>query len=115
MKTDLALARQEITALREERDKLKDAVRRQLGQQLDQVGTGELVARIDELSRQNAELTAERDELTRGKAEWEEKLADAQGEHQPGCPRSRMSPVIGRSRFPPPRGNALTEHLVTIL
>ncbi|MFD9607531.1 hypothetical protein [Streptomyces sp. NPDC059970] len=66
MKTDLALARQEITALREERDKLKDAVRRQLGQQLDQVGTGELAARIDELSRQNAELTAERDALTRG-------------------------------------------------
>jgi hypothetical protein len=54
LKTDLALARQEITALREERDKLKDAVRRQLGQQLDQVGTGKLVARIDELSRQNA-------------------------------------------------------------
>ncbi|WP_327277723.1 hypothetical protein OG609_43160 [Streptomyces sp. NBC_01224] len=78
MKTDLALARQEITALREERDKLKDAVRRQLGQQLDQVGTGELAARIDELSRQNAELTAERDALTRGNAEWEEKLAEAE-------------------------------------
>ncbi|MER5356866.1 DUF6262 family protein [Streptomyces sp. NPDC002785] len=78
LKTDLALARQEISALREERDKLKDAVRRQLGQQLDQVGTGELVARIDELSRQNAELTAEREALTRGKAEWEEKLAEAE-------------------------------------
>ncbi|MET9661486.1 DUF6262 family protein [Streptomyces sp. NPDC006510] len=78
LKTDLALARQEITALREEQDKLKDAVRRQLGQQLDQVGTGELVARIDELSRQNAEPTAERDALTRGKAEWEEKLAEAE-------------------------------------
>jgi chromosome segregation ATPase len=78
LKTDLALVRQEISALREERDKLKDAVRRQLGQQLDQVGTGELVARIDELSRQNAELTAERDALTRGKAAWEEKLAEAE-------------------------------------
>ena len=77
LKTDLALARQEIAALREERDKLKDAVRRQLGQQLDQVGAGELVARIDELSRQNVELAAERDALARGKAEWEEKLAEA--------------------------------------
>lgn len=73
LKTDLAPARQEITTLREGRDKLKDAVRRQLGQRLDQIGTGELVARIGEFSRQNAEPTAERDALTRGKAEWEER------------------------------------------
>jgi hypothetical protein len=54
---------------------------RQLGaaqQQLDQVGTGELVARIDEPSRQNVELTAERDALARGKAKWEETLAEAE-------------------------------------
>jgi chromosome segregation ATPase len=99
LKTDLALARQEITALREERDKLKDAVRRQLGQQLDQVGTGELVARIDELSRQNAELTAERDTLTRGKAEWEEKLAEA--EEDRNAPRASLRRMMRRENANP--------------
>ncbi|MFF5212267.1 hypothetical protein [Streptosporangium sp. NPDC000396] len=39
LKTDLELARQEIAALRGERNKLKEALRRQLGQQLDRLAS----------------------------------------------------------------------------
>ncbi|MET7903376.1 DUF6262 family protein [Streptomyces sp. NPDC005355] len=78
LRTDLELARQEITALRSERDKLKEALRRQLGQQLDQVAAGDLVARIEELSRQNQDLTAERDALKRQKTNAEAKLEEAE-------------------------------------
>ncbi|WP_406341291.1 DUF6262 family protein [Streptomyces sp. NBC_01578] len=45
LKTDLALARQEITSLRTDRDKLTDALRRQLGQQLDQAPSQDLITR----------------------------------------------------------------------
>jgi chromosome segregation ATPase len=65
-------ARQEITALHGERDKLKEALRRQPGQRLD------LVARAEELSRQNQDLTAERGTLLREKASAEAKLEKAE-------------------------------------
>ncbi|WP_328459579.1 hypothetical protein [Streptomyces sp. NBC_00448] len=74
---------------------------RQLGQQLDQVGTGELGARIDELSRQNAELTAERDALTRGKAEWEEKLAEAEAEADRDAARASLRRMRRRENTNP--------------
>lgn len=60
LKTDLQLARQEITALRSEPDRLNEVLRRQLRQQLEQGAAGDLVAWIDELVRQNQELSAER-------------------------------------------------------
>ncbi|MEV7929011.1 DUF6262 family protein [Kitasatospora sp. NPDC088779] len=78
LKTDLELARQEITALRGERDRLKGALRRQLGQQLDQAAAGDLVARIEELTQQNEALTVERDTLRRENAMLAEKLEEAE-------------------------------------
>jgi hypothetical protein len=54
--TDLELARAELRALREERDRLKAAVQRSLGQQVDQAGHAELVTRINELTAANREL-----------------------------------------------------------
>lgn len=78
LKTDLKLARQEITALRGERDKLKDALRRQLDQQLDQTAAGDLVARIDELTRQYQLLATERDALRRENSELAQKLEEAE-------------------------------------
>ncbi|MEU1516182.1 hypothetical protein ABZ490_29275 [Streptomyces sp. NPDC005811] len=67
---DLELARGEIRTLREERDHLKGVVRRNLGQQLDQAGTGDLIKRVNELLAANqrledqpATVTAVRDEL----------------------------------------------------
>lgn len=76
--TDLELSKQQVSALRTERDQLKAALQRQLGHQLDQVGAADLVARVDELTRQHEELTAERDALRRDKAVLEEQLAEAE-------------------------------------
>lgn len=77
LQTDLELSKQQMTALRAERDQLKAALQRQLGQQLDQVGAADLVARVDELIRQNNALIGERDTLVQEKAELEERLAEA--------------------------------------
>lgn len=67
---DLELARGEIRTLREERDHLKGVVRRSLGQQFDQAGTGDLITRVNELLAANrrledqlATVIAVRDEL----------------------------------------------------
>jgi outer membrane protein TolC len=58
LKTDLALARAEITKLRAERHQHQQQLRRALGAQLDSIARTDLAARVDELTRANAELTA---------------------------------------------------------
>ncbi|MFJ2812627.1 DUF6262 family protein [Streptomyces sp. NPDC087294] len=92
LKTDLELARQEIALLRIERGKLKGALQRQLGQQLDQVAAGDLIARINELTQQNERLVAERDVLERTNAELEAKLAEA--EEDLGAARTSLRRMI---------------------
>ncbi len=52
LKSDLAMAREEINSLRDERDRLREAVRGQLGQQLDQVSNRHLIDRITELTEE---------------------------------------------------------------
>lgn len=56
LRTDLELARQEIKELRADRDRLRDGMRLQLGQQLDAISTKDLATRIDELTRHNQQL-----------------------------------------------------------
>lgn len=56
LKSDLMMAREEITTLRQERDRLREAVRQQLGQQLDQVSNRQLTDRITELTNANRRL-----------------------------------------------------------
>jgi chromosome segregation ATPase len=56
LRTDLELARQEIRDLRAERDKLRDGISRQLGQQLDATSSRDLATRIGELTRHNQQL-----------------------------------------------------------
>ncbi|WJV51741.1 DUF6262 family protein [Streptomyces flavofungini] len=82
--TDLALVREENKALREERDRLKKAVQRSLGAQLDQTGTRELTTRVNELlaavertALERDEIRAERDALQRKLTETEDDLAAA--------------------------------------
>jgi hypothetical protein len=94
LKTDPELARQEITALRGERNKLKDALRRQLGQQLDQAAAGDSVAHVDELTRQNQQLTTERDALKRENTELAEKLEET--EEDLGAARTSLREMIRR-------------------
>lgn len=68
LKTDLALARQQIKELRAERDKLRDRLRLQLGAELDQQDSSTLVATMDELSRERDELSRQ---LSHAKADNE--------------------------------------------
>lgn len=80
MATDLALARADAKALREERDRLRQAVQRGLGAQLDRSGTKELTGRVGELQ---AEVQRVKDELAKVRAEntaLRSELADAQDE-----------------------------------
>ena len=64
--TDLALARQQIKELREERDKLRDRLRLQLGAELEQHDNSGLVETIDQLSRERDDLSRQ---LTQAKAD----------------------------------------------
>lgn len=57
LRTDLAIAREEIARLRADNTKLRHNTQRILGQQLDQVTNGELLARVDELVAENNSLT----------------------------------------------------------
>lgn len=56
LKTDLALAQQQIKELREERNRLRERLRLQLGTELNHTDTSELTARVEELNRANAAL-----------------------------------------------------------
>lgn len=84
LRTDLALAREEIKDLRAERDKLRNHLRQQLGRQLDLLTRRELVTRIDELTQHNQRLsdqhrqaTADNDQLRSRVVELEDGLAAA--------------------------------------
>ncbi|MBL3805911.1 DUF6262 family protein [Streptomyces sp. BRB081] len=92
LKTDLELARQEISSLRTERDKLKGALQRQFGQQLDQVAAGDLITRINELTQQNERLIAERDALERERGDLEARLAET--EENLGAARTSLRRMI---------------------
>lgn len=84
LRVDLELARQEIRDLRAERDKLRDGLRHQLGNQLEAVAAKDLIARTDELTRHNQHLadqaqqaTAHNDSLHTRVTELETDLAAA--------------------------------------
>jgi hypothetical protein len=61
LRTDLALAREEIRRLRAEHSKLRDRLRLQLGAELDGPDTSALIARVADLETLTRTLTAERD------------------------------------------------------
>lgn len=61
LRTDLALARDEIRRLRAERDKLRSRLRLQLGAEIDGPDRAELITRVAELESHARELLADRD------------------------------------------------------
>lgn len=84
LRTDLALARDEIKRLRTQVEELRGNLRRALGNQLDDLNRTDLVARVDELVGHNTRLLAEthqlrtsNDVLTTAVAELEGDLAAA--------------------------------------
>lgn len=61
LRTDLAIARQEIKRLRSERDKLRQRLRLQLGAEIEGPERAELITRVADLEAVNHQLVAERD------------------------------------------------------
>lgn len=59
LRTDFAIAREEIKRLRADNEKLRRNAQRLLGQQLDQVNAAELIARVDVLVNENRRLACE--------------------------------------------------------
>jgi len=64
LRTDLALARDEIRRLRAEQDKLRHRLRLQLGAEIDGPDPTELITRVTQLESQIRQLLAERDART---------------------------------------------------
>lgn len=86
-------------ALREERDRLKAAVQRGLGQQVGQASPAELVSRIDELTAANQELA---DKLARAEAD-RDGLQSALTEAQDDLIATRQDPAQHDARSEPLR------------
>jgi uncharacterized coiled-coil protein SlyX len=63
LRTDLALARQEISVLRREREDLRASLRQALGRQLNNLSTAPLVDRLNRLAGELAEARASNTEL----------------------------------------------------
>ncbi|MGH9011286.1 MAG: DUF6262 family protein [Acidimicrobiia bacterium] len=61
LKTDLAVAREEIRRLRAEQDKLRQRLRLHLGAEIEGPDRAELIARVADLEAVNRQLVAERD------------------------------------------------------
>lgn len=83
-KVEQQLLQQDNRRLREEIERLKAAVRRHLGQQLDQFGAADLSTRVDELTADNQRLQTDLDkaqtlviDLTRQLTEADDDLAAA--------------------------------------
>ncbi|MFD4540032.1 hypothetical protein [Streptomyces bauhiniae] len=77
-KPEKQLLQEDNRRLREEVGRLKAAVRRSLGQQLDQFGAADLGTRIDELTTKNQGLQAERDDAVARVKTLTEQLSEIQ-------------------------------------
>jgi hypothetical protein len=76
--TDLELARADNTQLRAERDRLKAALQRHLGDQLDQLSNQSLVERVDELTQHNQRLAEETGRLREDNATLRRRLDEVE-------------------------------------
>lgn len=77
LRTDLALARQEISGLRREREDLRASLRQALGRQLNNLSTAPLVERLNRLAGELAEARASNTELNLQVAALQDDLAAA--------------------------------------
>lgn len=78
LRTDLELARQDNRTLRSEIARLTQALREQLGQQLDHQNTGDLRRRIEELLDANRELQSVNAELAQDNHTLQDQLTETQ-------------------------------------
>ncbi|MFI5977800.1 hypothetical protein [Streptomyces sp. NPDC051452] len=80
LRMELDLAHHEIRQLRTDRDRLKTAVRHQLGQQLDTLTAGNLTARVDELTQSNKQLTNQLRQATAENTILQQRLTAAEAD-----------------------------------
>lgn len=78
LRTDIELLRQENGALRRERDKLKNALRRQFGQQIDYAAVADVASRVQELSARNQELITANERLTQDNTDLLSRLTETE-------------------------------------
>jgi FtsZ-binding cell division protein ZapB len=78
--TDLQLARAETSKLRSERDQLKTALQRQLGDQLDRLSQQSLIDRVDELTGQNQQLTTENERIQQDNEALRHQMAELESD-----------------------------------
>ncbi|MEU4063758.1 DUF6262 family protein [Streptomyces wedmorensis] len=78
LRTDLALAREEIKDLKRERDRLLNRVRLSLGAELDGVDQSELIQRVQQLERRNTDLNEELSEARKRIAALEGRLRETE-------------------------------------
>jgi chromosome segregation ATPase len=98
LRTDLELARAEITTLRTERDLLNLALRRRLGQDLDTLSTAELSTRVAELTRHNQQLTEHNHSLTSDNTALHAKVVEL--ENDLGAVRTSLRRMIREQNTP---------------
>ncbi|MEV8597356.1 DUF6262 family protein [Streptomyces sp. NPDC052012] len=77
-KVEKQLLQEDNRRLRQEVGRLKGAVRRSLGQQLDQIGAADLGSRVDELTTDNQRLQGERDDALAQVKDLTEQLSEVQ-------------------------------------
>ncbi|GAA2767443.1 hypothetical protein GCM10010103_64850 [Streptomyces paradoxus] len=77
-KVEKQLLHEDNRRLRQEVERLKGAVRRNLGQQVDQIGAADLGSRVDELTTDNQRLQGERDEALARVKDLTDQLSEVQ-------------------------------------
>lgn len=80
LRTDLALARAEITRLRAERDQHHQQLRLALGARLDNLAKADLITRLDELTAANLELTTAAAQLRTDNDALNARISDLEGD-----------------------------------
>nr|WTB31730.1 DUF6262 family protein [Streptomyces sp. NBC_00830] len=80
LRTDLALAREEIKDLKKERDRLRNRVRLSLGTELDEVNRNELIERVQQLAQRNTALGQKLSEAEAQIASLESRLSETEDE-----------------------------------
>ncbi|MEU1484302.1 DUF6262 family protein [Streptomyces sp. NPDC005752] len=78
LRTDLALAREEIKDLKKERDRLRNRVRLSLGAELEGVNRNELIERVQQIEQRNAALEQALSEARDQIAALEGQLSEAE-------------------------------------